>query len=216
MHSFKTIFQKDSRVIAKEQQIKTMHMETIISTIVIVACTYFFTRSKAKATGQETGDNTQPEDSADIQQDEKQEEPPHTKDLCIELLKQLNCEVTVLEDNENRLYFEFQGEHIIINASNDSYFIEMWDPWWCIVPMDDFEQMSNVRKAINTINTHGGVTIFYSIEEEGQKFVLHSKRQCILTKDIPQVKEYLKALLGDFFTAQNKLREEIVPLRTEN
>ena len=33
-------------------------METIISTIVIVACTYFFTRSKAKATGQETGDNT--------------------------------------------------------------------------------------------------------------------------------------------------------------
>ena len=36
------------------------------------------------------------------------------------------------------------------------------------------------------------------------------------TLDIPQVKEYLKALLGDFFTAQNKLREEIVPLRTED
>lgn len=216
MHSFKTIFQKNSRVIGKQQQIKIMHMETIISTIVIVACTYFFTRRKAKAAEQETDGSTQPEASADILQEEKQEEPPHTKDLCIELLKQLNCEVTVLEENENRLYFEFQGEHIIINASNDSYFIEMWDPWWCIVPMDDLEQMSNVRKAINTINTHGGVTIFYSIEEEGQKFVLHSKRQCILTKDIPQVKEYLKALLGDFFTAQNKLREEIVPLRTEN
>ena len=212
MHSFK----KDSRVIGKEQQIKTMHMETIISTIVIVACTYFFTRRKAKPTEQEPDVSTQPEASADIQQEEKQEEPPHTKDLCIELLKQLNCEVTVLEENENRLYFEYQGEHIVINASNDSYFIEMWDPWWCIVPMDDLEQMSNVRKAINTINTHGGVTIFYSIEEEGQKFVLHSKRQCILTKDIPQVKEYLKALLGDFFTAQNKLREEIVPLRIEN
>lgn len=216
MHSFKTIFQKNSRVIGKQQQIKIMHMETIISTIVIVACTYFFTRRKAKAAEQETDGSTQPEASADILQEEKQEEPPHTKDLCIELLKQLNCEVTVLEENENRLYFEFQGEHIIINASNDSYFIEMWDPWWCIVPMDDLEQMSNVRKAINTINRHGGVTIFYSIEEEGQKFVLHSKRQCILTKDIPQVKEYLKALLGDFFTAQNKLREEIVPLRTEN
>lgn len=164
-------------------------METIISTIVIVACTYFFTRRKAKPTEQEPDVSTQPKASADIQQEEKQEEPPHTKDLCIELLKQLNCEVTVLEENENRLYFEYQGEHIVINASNDSYFIEMWDPWWCIVPMDDLEQMSNVRKAINTINTHGGVTIFYSIEEEGQKFVLHSKRQCILTKDIPQVKD---------------------------
>lgn len=191
-------------------------METIISTIVIIACTYFFTRRKAKPIEQETDGSTQSEASADIQQEEKQEEPPHTKDLCIELLKQLNCEVSVAEEDENRLYFEYQGEHFIIDATNKSFFINIWDPGWYVVPLDDLEQMSNVRKAINTINTHGGVTIFYSIEEEGQKFVLHSKRQCILTKDIPQVKEYLKALLGDFFTAQNKLREEIVPLRTEN
>ena len=192
-------------------------METIISTIVIIACTYFFTRRKVKPIEQETDGSTQPEASADIQQEEKQEEPPHTKDLCIELLKQLNCEVFVSEEEENRLDFKYQGEHFIIDATNESFFINIWDPGWYVVPLDDLEQMSNVRKAINTINTHGGVTIFYSIEEEeGQKFVLHSKRQCILTKDIPQVKEYLKALLGDFFTAQNKLREEIVPLRTEN
>ena len=193
-----------------------MHMETIISTIVIIACIYFFSRRKTKATEQETDGCTQSEDSADMQQEEKQEEPPHTKDLCIELLKQLNCEVTVLEENENRLYFEYQGEHIVINASNDSYFIEMWDPWWCIIPMDDLEQMSNVRKAINTINNYSGTTIVYCIEEEGQKFVLHSKRQCILTKEIPHVKEYLRALLNDFFTVHNRLREEIVSQNTEN
>ena len=99
-------------------------------------------------------------------------EPPHTKDLCIELLKQLNCEVTTSKENENRLYFEYQGEHIVIDASNDSYFIEMWDPWWCIIPLDDREQMSNVRKAINTINNYSGTTIVYCIEEEEQKFVL--------------------------------------------
>ena len=101
-------------------------METIISTIVIIACTYFFTRRKAKPTEQEPDVSTQPEASADIQQEEKQDEPPHTKDLCIELLKQLNCEVTTSKENENRLYFEYQGEHIVIDASNDSYFIEMW------------------------------------------------------------------------------------------
>ena len=191
-------------------------METIISTIVIVACTYFFTRRKAKPTEQEPDVSTQPEASADIQQEEKQEEPPHTKDLCIELLKQLNCEVFVSEEEENRLDFKYQGEHFIIDATNESFFINIWDPGWYVVPLDDLEQMSNVRKAVNTINNYSGTTIVYYIEEEGQKFVLHSKRQCILTKDIPQVKEYLKALLGDFFTAQNKLREEIVPLRTEN
>ena len=191
-------------------------METIISTIVIIACTYFFTRRKVKPIEQETDSGTQPEASADILQEEKQEEPPHTKDLCIELLKQLNCEVFVSEEEENRLDFKYQGEHFIIDATNESFFINIWDPGWYVVPLDDLEQMSNVRKAVNTINNYSGTTIVYYIEEEGQNFVLHSKRQCILTKDIPQVKEYLKALLGDFFTAQNKLREEIVPLRTEN
>lgn len=193
-----------------------MHLETIISTIVIIACTYFFTRRKVKPIEQETDGCTQPEASADILQEEKQEEPPHTKDLCIELLKQLNCEVTVLEENENRLYFEYQGEHFIIDATNESFFINIWDPGWYVVPLDDLEQMSNVRKAVNTINNYSGTTIVYYIEEEGQKFILHSQRQCILPKDLPHVKEYLRALLDDFFAVQNKLREEIVPLRTEN
>ena len=48
-------------------------METIISTIVIIACTYFFTRRKVKPIEQETDGSTQPEASADIQQEEKQD-----------------------------------------------------------------------------------------------------------------------------------------------
>ena len=212
MHSFK----KDSRVIGKEQQIKTMHMETIISTIVIIACTYFFTRRKAKPIEQETDGSTQPEASADIQQEEKQEEPPHTKDLCIELLKQLNCEVFVSEEEENRLDFKYQGEHFIIDATNESFFINIWDPGWYVVPLDDLEQMSNVRKAVNTINNYSGTTIVYYIEEEGQKFILHSKRQCILPKDLPHVKEYLRALLDDFFAVQKWLSKEIETQNKEN
>ena len=191
-------------------------METIISTIVIIACTYFFTRRKVKPIEQETDVSTQPEASADIQQEEKQEEPPHTKDLCIELLKQLNCEVFVSEEEENRLDFKYQGEHFIIDATNESFFINIWDPGWYVVPLDDLEQMSNVRKAVNTINNYSGTTIVYYIEEEGQKFILHSKRQCILPKDLPHVKEYLRALLDDFFAVQKWLSKEIETQNKEN
>ena len=191
-------------------------METIISTIVIIACTYFFTRRKVKPIEQETDGGTQPEASADIQQEEKQEEPPHTKDLCIELLKQLNCEVFVSEEEENRLDFKYQGEHFIIDATNESFFINIWDPGWYVVPLDDLEQMSNVRKAVNTINNYSGTTIVYYIEEEGQKFILHSKRQCILPKDLPHVKEYLRALLDDFFAVQKWLSKEIATQNKEN
>ena len=190
-------------------------METIISTIVIVACTYFFTRRKAKPTEQEPDVSTQPEASADIQQEEKQEEPPHTKDLCIELLKQLNCEVFVSEEEENRLDFKYQGEIFVIYATNESFFIDIWDPRWYIVSLDDLEQMSNVRKAINTINNYSGTTIVYCIEEE-QKFVLHSKCHCILPKELPCVKEYLSALLNDFFTVKLWLSEQIGMQNKEN
>ena len=190
-------------------------METIISTIVIIACTYFFTRRKVKPIEQETDGSTQPEASADIQQEAKQEEPPHTKDLCIELLKQLNCEVFVSEEEENRLDFKYQGEHFIIDATNESFFINIWDPGWYVVPLDDLEQMSNVRKAVNTINNYSGTTIVYYIEE-GQKFILHSKRQCILPKDLPHVKEYLRALLDDFFAVQKWLSKEIETQNKEN
>ena len=191
-------------------------METIISTIVIVACTYFFTRRKAKPTEQEPDVSTQPEASADIQQEEKQEEPPHIKDLCIELLKQLNCEVFVSEEEENRLDFKYQGEIFVIYATNESFFIDIWDPRWYIVSLDDLEQMSNVRKAINTINNYSGTTIVYCIEEEEQKFVLHSKCHCILPKELPCVKEYLSALLNDFFTVKLWLSEQIGMQNKEN
>lgn len=193
-----------------------MHMETIISTIVIIACIYYFSRRKAKATEQETNGCTQPEASADIQQEEKQAEPPHTRDLCRELLKQLNCEVSVAEEDENRLCFQYQGELFVIDTSNESFFIDIWDPRWYIVPLDDLEQMSNVRKAINTINNYSGTTIVYCIEEEEQKFVLHSKRQCILPKDLPNVKEHLSALLNDFFTVKLWLSEQIGMQNKEN
>ena len=193
-----------------------MHMETIISTIVIIACIYFFSRRKTKPTEQGAAGSTQPEASADILQEEKQAGPPRTKDLCIELLKQLNCEVSVAEEDENRLCFQYQGELFVIDASNESFFIDIWDPRWYIVPLDDLEQMSNVRKAINTINNYSGTTIVYCIEEEEQKFVLHSKRQCILPKDLPNVKEHLSALLNDFFTVKLWLSEQIGMQNKEN
>lgn len=193
-----------------------MHMETIISTIVIIACIYFFSRRKTKPTEQGAAGSTQPEASADILQEEKQAGPPRTKDLCIDLLKQLNCTAAVAEEDENRLCFQYQGELFVIDTSNESFFIDIWDPRWYIVPLEDLEQMSNVRKAINTINNYSGTTIVYCIEEEEQKFVLHSKRQCILPKDLPNVKEHLSALLNDFFTVKLWLSEQIGMQNKEN
>lgn len=43
-----------------------------------------------------------------------------TRDLCLELLRQLNCEVRVEYDD---IYFTFQNEEFMKEASNESAFI---------------------------------------------------------------------------------------------
>lgn len=43
-----------------------------------------------------------------------------TRDLCLELLHQLNCEVRIEHDD---IYFTYQNEKFMIEASNESAFI---------------------------------------------------------------------------------------------
>ena len=50
-----------------------------------------------------------------------------TRDLCLELLRQLNCEVRIEHDD---IYFTYQNEKFMIEASNESAFITIWDLHW--------------------------------------------------------------------------------------
>lgn len=53
-----------------------------------------------------------------------------TRDLCLELLRQLNCEVRIEHDD---IYFTYQNEKFMIEASNDSAFLQFGifiGIWW--------------------------------------------------------------------------------------
>lgn len=56
-------------------------METIISTIVIIACTYFFTRRKVKPIEHETDGSTQPE-ALQTYSKKKSRKNLHTPRIC--------------------------------------------------------------------------------------------------------------------------------------
>ena len=139
-----------------------------------------------------------------------------TRDLCVEILRKLNCEVQFDEENEYTMFFTYQGENFRIDTWKDCLMIGIWDTWWGSVDLDDFDDICHIRKAINTININSFLTMVYSIDQEGQHFAVHTKRQCLLVPQIPNIENYLAAMLAGFFDVQRSFREELDRLRRED
>lgn len=138
-----------------------------------------------------------------------------TRDLCVEVLRKLNCEVQFDEENEYTMFFTYQGENFRIDTWKDCLMIGIWDVWWGTVDLDDLDDICHIRKAINTININSFLTMVYSIDQEGQRFAVHTKRQCLLVPQIPNTENYLAAMLAGFFDVQRSFKEELGRLRKE-
>ena len=138
-----------------------------------------------------------------------------TRDLCAEVLRKLNCDVQFDEENEYNMYFTYQGENFSVDTWENGLMITIWDTWWGTVDLDDLDDVSRVRKAINNINVRQNLTLIYSVDEKGQKFAVHTKRQCLLIPQIPQIENYMAAMLTDFFDVQRSFKEEYDRLRLE-
>ena len=138
-----------------------------------------------------------------------------TRDLCAEVLRKLNCDVLFDDENEYNMHFSYQGENFSVETWEDGLMITIWDTWWGTVDLDDLDEVSRVRKAINTINVRQNLTLMYSIDEKSQKFAVHTKRQCLLIPQIPQIENYMVAMLTGFFDVQRSFKEEYDRLRLE-
>ena len=138
-----------------------------------------------------------------------------TKNLCVQILRQFNCEVEFDSELDYRIYFRFQGESFFIDASNESCIIEIWDTWWMVVALDDIDEMARVRKALNTINISSSSTLVFTIDKEENNFVVHTKKTCLLIKEIPHLSNYLQATLESFFQVKRALYAELDRLKKE-
>lgn len=139
-----------------------------------------------------------------------------TRDLCVEILRKLNCEVQFDEENEYTMFFTYQGENFRIDTWKDCLMIGIWDTWWGTVDLDDLDDVSRIRKAINTVNINSFLTLVYSIDQEHQQFAVHTKRQCLLIPQIPNAERYMAAMLAGFFDVQRNFKEELDKIRRED
>ena len=140
------------------------------------------------------------------------EESKDTRDLFLETLTKIGCQYEIDQD-EGYIYFAYQGENFVASTTNDDRYVRLWDSFWGHVELYNVEEFSRLRKAVNHANLNCSTMTIYTINEEEQKVDVHCKSAIPFMSEMPDLEDYLRKELGDFFNAHHLVGSEMAKLR---
>ena len=167
-------------------------MLPIISVLIGISLMYYISQKRAEKEMDEIVSSISPSNDSN--------ENIGTRDLCLELLRQLNCEVRIEHDD---IYFTYQNEKFMIEASNESAFITIWDLHWDMVDSENVQDVENMKKAVNRTNQLVHNTVLYILYKEEKSYYILSKLQCLLMPNIQTRKPILLRFLMTFSEPSN-------------
>lgn len=135
-----------------------------------------------------------------------------TRELAISVLKDIGAELT--DAGEERIQFEYQGITFLMDANDDCYFINIIWPWCHTFNKFDIDEFSRVQRVVNEINSYDSITVFYGISDSDD-VLLHMRKNLIFVPQIPQINEYLRSILRNFFQTARTLDFEIEKSRLQ-
>lgn len=120
------------------------------------------------------------------------------------LLAKMNCQYD--ENDDGSLFFTYQGERFWLTSNKESAWIRIIDLQWYDTTLDKLEEISCMQKAINTANSGQSCTAVYVINKDGNKFIVYSKCDLLISPHFPAPDQYLAAWLACFF----RLKQDVV------
>ena len=139
-----------------------------------------------------------------------------TRDLFLETLTNIGCQYELAdEEGDDRIFFAYQGEHFFVEARNNLRFIQIYDTHWGHIELYDVEEFARLKKAINGANLNNTVTTVYTIDEEAKTVDVHSKSTILFIPQIPDIGDYLRLELNEFFGAHRFVGNEMAKLREQ-
>ena len=112
---------------------------------------------------------------AKVENGRKSNEPK--EDKYEQALHKYNCDVSFDEEDDSIIDFNFQGGFFRIEVWNDNV-VNILYPDIYRVTLDDYDEISRVRKAINEFNSYQFGTMFYTINKETNSLRVHSRHIC--------------------------------------
>lgn len=149
-----------------------------------------------------------------LEGEKKMEETKGTRDLFMETLTKIGCQYELAEEEgDNRIFFAYQGEHFFADTTNEVRYVHLWDTHWGHVELYDIDEFARLKKAINGSNLNNSVTTVYTIDEDGKNVDVHSKSIILFVPQIPDLEDYLRLELNEFFRAHQYVGTEMAKLR---
>ena len=140
------------------------------------------------------------------------EEKISARQLALKAIENIGSEPKY--DEDGRIQFEYQGITFLLEAANDSDFVNLIWPWCYSFSKFDIDEFARVRQVVNDINAYGVVSVFYGVTDSDDVAV-HVKNNFLFIQQIPDIEKYLRMMLEDFFRAVRKLDLEIEKLKMQ-
>ena len=162
-----------------------------------------------------TSDQTKVElkSESNNKEDNVMEETKGTRDLFLETLTKIGCQYETGDGEDADINFGYQGENFVVRASNNNRFIHIYDTHWGHVELYDIEEFSRLKKAINESNLKNSVTAVYTIDEAGSNVHVHCKSVILFTPEIPDIADYLRLELSEYFRVHETVNMEMAKQR---
>ena len=141
------------------------------------------------------------------------EERKGTRDLFLETLTKIGCQYEIGEGEDGDINFGYQGEYFMVRASNSNRFIHIYDTHWGHVELYDIDEFARLKKAINESNLRNSVTSVYTIDEAGNNVDVHCKSVILFTQEIPEIVDYLRLELSEYFRVHETINMEMAKQR---
>ena len=142
------------------------------------------------------------------------EEKKGTRDLFLETLTAIGCQYEI-DDKDNEINFAYQGEYFVVRASNDNQYIQIYDMRWLHVELYDIDEITRLKKAINESNIKNSVVTVYTINESDNTVDVHSKSVIYFDSVIPDVIDYLRIELAEYFNVHQMILLEMAKMRDQ-
>ena len=137
-----------------------------------------------------------------------------SRDLFLETLIKIGCQYKI-DPDEGFITFGYQREHFLASVTNEGWFVRIWDTYWGHVELYDVDEFSRLRKAVNYANLNCSTITVYTINEEGKNVDVHCKSSFPFISEMPNLEDYLRFELNDFFNAHRLVSNEMTKLREQ-
>ena len=136
----------------------------------------------------------------------------NARDFFLDILSKIGCQYEIDEDND-AIIFAYQGEYFQVYARDESPFVTLYDTHWAHIELCDIDEFARLQKTINQSNINNSVITVYTIDEAGGNVDVHCKSVVLFIPELPNIADYLRLELGEFFRVHNSISAEMEKLR---